>query len=61
MPGIFTVVDGVIAFYFLRFFPVRPLGWIIAVILLWRIWKDLTPPYDDITFNFGRKPPGARK
>ncbi len=53
MVGLFTILDGLIASYLVLFFPVRPIGWLLALIICYRIWKDVTPPYDWIPFNFG--------
>lgn len=54
MVDIFTVLDGLIASYFLFVFPVRWIGWLVALLVCYRIYDDFTPPYDWIPFIFRR-------
>jgi len=36
-------------------FPVRWVGWLLALLVCYRIYDDITPPYDWIPFIFRRE------
>ncbi len=53
----FTVLDALLAAYFLLLFAPRWLGFIIGALLLFRILKDFLPPSDKIVFDLRGKRP----
>lgn len=56
----FTFLDAAIAVYFVYFFDVQPLGYIVAILIGWRIMKDFMAGRDEIVLDFRSRKPKKR-
>ncbi len=54
MWGRFTLFDAALAAYFILLFEPRWLGYLIALIIIYRIFKDVWAPSDKLVLDMGR-------